>query len=76
MSDVRQLIARANGMPGAIGESLNNFGGILRCTVCGRSEPMNNAGPYLAHGWPKCHGYTMTWVTQRLLDAEQEASDD
>ena len=29
------------------------------CRTCGRSEPID-AADCLAHGWPKCHGYTMT----------------
>lgn len=42
-------------------------GGTLRCEVCGRvKEPR---GAYMSTGWPKCHGYTMRWWTQRQIDA-------
>lgn len=54
----------------AIGASLDGLGGILRCSVCGRWEWMTGAGQYVASGWPMCHGYTMTWVTRRLLDED------
>lgn len=33
--------------------------GMVWCTVCGRSERVDGANA-LRHGWPKCHGYTMT----------------
>ena len=33
--------------------------GIVWCTVCGRSKAVDS-GRCLAHGWPKCCGYTMT----------------
>lgn len=45
-------------------------GYVLRCSVCKRWEWTGKSGGYLAHGWPTCHGYTMTLVTQRQLDEE------
>lgn len=39
----------------------------LRCTLCGRTEPLSKAqmATNLRHNWPKCHGYTM-----RLQEAD------
>jgi hypothetical protein len=51
-----------------IGNDLQGFGGHLECTVCGREQPLGDVGVKLADGWPKCCGYTMSWMTQRLLD--------
>lgn len=49
-------------------ESLTDqFGGILRCETCGRSEPVE--ARYWSVGWPKCHGYTMRWWTERQFRA-------
>jgi hypothetical protein len=53
-----------------IASALSGFGGILRCTICKRERPLGDIGGKLRHGWPKCCGYTMTWVTQRQLDEE------
>ncbi len=53
----------------AIGADAQKLGGLLRCTVCGREEPLGSVGNKLANGWPKCHGYTMTWITARQLRA-------
>lgn len=33
--------------------------GVVWCRTCGRSERVDGANA-LAHGWPKCCGYTMT----------------
>ena len=33
--------------------------GMVWCRTCGRSEQVNSAVA-LRHGWPKCHGQTMT----------------
>jgi len=33
----------------------------LRCEVCGRRSTTSFASS-MAHGWEKCHGYTMTLV--------------
>lgn len=51
-------------------EALNDFGGYLRCGTCGATQPLGNASERLTRaGWPKCCGYTMTWLTQRQIDA-------
>lgn len=54
-----------------IGFQLQGFAGVLRCTVCGREEPLGYVASRLANGWPKCHGYTMRWVTARQLAEEK-----
>ena len=56
----------------AMEQELQKFGGVLRCTTCGREEPVVGIAEFLQTGWPKCHGYTMTWMTQRLLDEEAQ----
>ena len=52
-----------------VAASLDGFGGILRCEVCGRKRMLGNVGMKLANGWPKHCGYTMRWWTQRQIDA-------
>lgn len=49
---------------------LDALGGILRCSECGTRKTLSTGdiAGYLEHGWPVCHGFTMTWVTQRELD--------
>lgn len=47
------------------------FGGHLRCTVCGREQPLGDTTSHLRTGWPMCCSYTMRWLTQRELDTEQ-----
>jgi hypothetical protein len=58
------------GLAEKIGADLRGFGGLLRCTVCGREEPLGDVGTNLATGWPKCHDYTMRWVTAKQLEEE------
>ena len=65
-----ELAVRAAGLPGAITADLATAGGILRCGTCGAEQPPGDLAAKLRHGWPKCCGYTMTWVTQRQLDEE------
>lgn len=57
-------------VPDSIAADLSGFGGLLRCTVCQREQSVGDIAGNLRDGWPECHGYTMTWITQRLLDAE------
>lgn len=52
-SDVDQITSRA--------------GGILRCETCRRTDTPK--GEYWRTGWPRCCGYTMSWWTQRQIDA-------
>jgi hypothetical protein len=42
--------------------------------MCGLEVPLNpnNIGYYLSNGWPEHCGYTMSWVTERLLKLERE----
>jgi hypothetical protein len=51
-----------------LADSVQGFGGILRCDTCQRTEPLGDPGQHLRTGWPKCHGYTMRWWTQRQID--------
>jgi hypothetical protein len=69
--DAQQIIARAASLPKVIGESLDGFGGFLRCEECRTVKTMQvgDAGAYTAHGWPRCCGYTMRWWTQSQIDA-------
>lgn len=48
-----------------------HMGGFLRCGGCGRREQLtrDRIGFYYANGWPKCCVGTMTWWTQRQIDA-------
>jgi hypothetical protein len=68
-----QFIERAQGIHDAIADDLAPFGGLLRCTTCKREQPLGDVAGNLRDGWPKCCGYTMTWMTQRLLDEEAAA---
>jgi len=56
-----------------IGSDLQHFGGLLRCVEpnggCGRELPLGSVGDKLAHGWPKCCGYTMRWITERQFES-------
>jgi hypothetical protein len=56
----------------SIAADLSQLGGILRCTTCGQERPVGDIAGKLDHGWPRCCGYTMSWVTQRLLDEETD----
>jgi hypothetical protein len=74
MTDLPGIVRRATTIHTAIAADLAGFGGILRCTgECGRTEELDAAKieRYLRHGWPKCCGYTMRWVTQRELSEEK-----
>lgn len=59
-----------NDLTGRIADDLAGFGGILRCLTCGTEQPLGDVGAKLSHGWPKCHGATMRWVTARELAEE------
>lgn len=62
-------IERIRSMPETIGTDLQSFGGFLQCGTCGHRRPLGSVGHKLRHGWPQCCGYTMTWWTQRQIDA-------
>lgn len=56
----RETINRLAGIHDQIAKDVPQIKrGMVWCTVCGRSERVNGA-ECLRHGWPKCHGYTMT----------------
>lgn len=52
-----------------IGVSLKEFGGYFVCQNCGSKKEISKVSipTSLEQGWPKCHGYTMTWITQKML---------
>lgn len=52
----------------AIGSDLNSRGGYLKCEKCGRTRNLGDTAGYLRNGWPECHGFTMTWITQKQID--------
>lgn len=61
----------ARDLAAAINAECSGIGGLLRCTVCLREEPLGDVGARTTGGgWPRCCGYTMRWLTQRELDAE------
>jgi hypothetical protein len=75
--DYHDFIGDMTNLNANIGSDLfSQFGGILRCTECGEEHTLSSllAGKYLANGWPKHCGYTMRWVTDRELAAENTAS--
>lgn len=70
MDDYLAEAVRLQGLPAAIGADLSVAGGILRCTGCGSEQPLGDVASRLSHGWPKCCGQTMTWVTAKMLAYE------
>jgi hypothetical protein len=68
MDDTQKVMERAVTLHAAIAADLEPSGGVLRCTACQTERPLGEVAGHLRHGWPKCCGYTMTWVTQRQLD--------
>ncbi len=71
MSSLSDMVKRVSGVHDAIGCSLDQFGGFLRCETCRtvRTMGVGDAGRYTAKGWPRCCGYTMRWWTQRQINA-------
>lgn len=61
-----------NSISNSLTNDLSALGGLLRCTTCGHEQPLNKPAiaQYMQTGWPEHCGYTMTWVTQRLLNQE------
>ena len=55
-----------------IANSLKDFGGYLVCQKCGAKKQISKVSipTSLEQGWPKCHGYTMTWITQKMFVEE------
>ena len=58
------------GLHHRIGKDLSALGGYLRCEECGREQALRNIPDKLAQGWPKCHGYTMRWITDKEIAAD------
>jgi hypothetical protein len=69
--DIEAIIRRVASLPEVIGQSLDQFGGYLRCETCHAERAMRPgmAGRFTARGWPKCCGHTMRWWTQSQIDA-------
>jgi hypothetical protein len=76
VGEVEVVIDRTQECAAFVGSELREFGGVLRCLHCGHEEPLGDVAHHLAHGWPRCCGYTMRWLTQRELDAEKEVPAD
>lgn len=72
MPDLPAIVKAAQNIHSLIAADLTAFGGILRCSKCHREQPLGEAdiASNLRHGWPRCCGETMIWVTQRQLAAE------
>jgi hypothetical protein len=76
MTELPEIMKPAADIHDAIAGDLSGFGGVLRCRgECGTDQPLSEGdiGGYLRHGWPKCCGHGMRWVTQRQLDEESAA---
>ncbi len=43
----------------------------VKCETCGKVQMVNGAD-CLAHGWPECHGYTMTLLPKTLPPTTEE----
>lgn len=65
------FLKRALAVPAKVAADLAVAGGILRCGSCGNEQPLGDVASHLSSGWPKCCGLTMTWVTLKMLLAEQ-----
>jgi hypothetical protein len=55
-----------------LAEELKAFGGYLECNICGKKEPIGNIENQLSNGWKKCCGYTMTWITNNMINKSIE----
>ena len=66
------FLKRALAVPAKVAADLAVAGGILRCGTCGTEQPLGDVGAHLSHGWPRCCGLTMTWVTRKILLAERQ----
>lgn len=86
VADVRHLAAASGdgyrdptyvrSFSGEAGTDLQAFGGFLQCGACGHREELGDVGSRLRDGWPQCCGYTMTWWTQRQIDAGEAPRED
>lgn len=65
MTDPRETFRQAGDFHDAAAADLSGLGGILRCGQCQSVRPVGDIARYLRDGWPKCCGFTMTWVTAR-----------
>jgi hypothetical protein len=66
-----EFVKRATRLPAAVAADLAVAGGVLRCGTCKREQPLGDVASHVRHGWPRCCGQTMTWVTRRMLLARE-----
>lgn len=57
--EAAEILGRFNGIHSRMAKEAKIETARVRCEKCGREQTMDG-GDCLAHGWPKCHGYTMT----------------
>jgi hypothetical protein len=51
--------------------SLQQLGGLLQCSACGKYQPLGDVGKYFAEGWPThCGQAPMKWLTAEQVEAE------
>lgn len=59
MDELRNIVSRVSGLHNAMAEAAGLKTATVYCTVCGASQIVDGA-ECLRHGWPKCHGFTMS----------------
>lgn len=57
---------------GKVADDLKHFGGHLECLRCGKIKPLGDISDKLKNGWPKCCGYTMRWITNKLQKTDND----
>ena len=56
---LRDMVRRVSGIHDRIADDAGLKHAKVRCKTCGREQTVDG-GHCFAHGWPKCHGQTMT----------------
>lgn len=79
LADANEVAMERNGLirvpdPTRIRPSIGSLGGELRCTHCAKKKVLSpeDIKQYVLSGWPRCHGMTMLWITQKELDTMAE----
>lgn len=69
MTDILKDLARLGSLHKNVMEQFG--GGKLECSRCKRTVPISvdDSARYLARGWPKCCGYTMTFLPAKSAGA-------
>ena len=58
--NIKRLMTNVRNLHSSIANDVWGAGNkLVTCRICGNQEEINPAY-CLAHGWPKCCGYTMT----------------